>query len=214
MDNKDEVYRILRNDLLSLEIKPSTRISEASIAERFNLSRTPIRDVLKKLKQENLIEIKPKSGTYVSKINMNNVEQLLFLRSCVEISSMTSLAKKDNINFDKVLYILDKQKENLMNRKLFMEYDNDFHRDLFRLDGKEMIWDIIQENNADYIRFRMLDNDGYNSARELVSSHINILDCIINKRIVELEEEIKKHLERELKRKESIINAYGDYIEL
>ena len=51
---------------MSLELKPGELLSEVELSEKLNISRTPIREVLMRLKNEHLIEVKPQSGTYVS----------------------------------------------------------------------------------------------------------------------------------------------------
>ena len=64
--NKKEIMEELKKAILSLELKPGTIISETSLAEKFNLSRTPIRDILKRLSLQGYIDIYPKKGNIVS----------------------------------------------------------------------------------------------------------------------------------------------------
>ena len=67
-NNKDYSYRVIKEAIMSLELKPGQAISEIELAEMLNISRTPIREVMAKLKEENLVEVLPQVGTYVSKI--------------------------------------------------------------------------------------------------------------------------------------------------
>ena len=66
---KEYSYRLVKNSIMSLQLQPGQSLSEVELAELLNTSRTPIREVLTKLKEENLIEVYPQIGTYVSKIN-------------------------------------------------------------------------------------------------------------------------------------------------
>ena len=68
-NNKDYAYRIIKDSIMSLELKPGQSISEVELAEALSLSRTPIREVLTKLREEHLVEVIPQVGTYISKIN-------------------------------------------------------------------------------------------------------------------------------------------------
>ena len=69
-NNKTYSYRILRNAIMYLELKPGQAISEVELAEALNISRTPIREVLTQLKEENLVEVISQVGTYVNKSNL------------------------------------------------------------------------------------------------------------------------------------------------
>ena len=68
---KEYAYRILKENIMSLELKPGELLSEVELSEKLNISRTPIREVIMRLKNEHLIEVKPQSGTYVSLIDLN-----------------------------------------------------------------------------------------------------------------------------------------------
>ena len=58
---KEYAYRILKENIMSLELKPGELLSEVELSEKLNISRTPIREVLMRLKNEHLIEVKPQS---------------------------------------------------------------------------------------------------------------------------------------------------------
>ena len=69
---------------MCLELKPGELLSESDLAKKLNVSRTPIREVLIKLKAEKLIEVKPQAGTYVSLIDWNLIEEAIFIRYNLE----------------------------------------------------------------------------------------------------------------------------------
>src|SRR5262249_22581707 len=60
----DQVYRLLRQAILSLAMRPGAVIVEKEITERLGISRTPVRDAVRLLADERLVDIKPQSGTY------------------------------------------------------------------------------------------------------------------------------------------------------
>ena len=62
---KEYAYRVLKDNIMSLELKPGELLSESELSEKLNISRTPIREVIMRLKGEHLIEVKPQAGTYV-----------------------------------------------------------------------------------------------------------------------------------------------------
>ena len=81
---KDYVYRVLKNNIMSLQLKPGQVLSELDLANKLEVSRTPIREVLIKLKGEKLIEVKPQTGTYVSLIDWKLVGEAIFVRCTLE----------------------------------------------------------------------------------------------------------------------------------
>lgn len=72
---KQYLYRNLRKNIIYNRLKPGDFISEKNIAEVFAVSRTPIREAIGILVGEELLEVYPQRGTYVSKINMKRVRK-------------------------------------------------------------------------------------------------------------------------------------------
>ena len=73
-NNSNElIYYTLKNEIIFLKLKPGALISEIEMAHRFNVSRTPIRQVFSKLNEEGLIDIIPQKGSFVSLIDLKYV---------------------------------------------------------------------------------------------------------------------------------------------
>lgn len=85
----DQVYYSLRTAIISLELEPGQKIRDMDLAEQFNVSRTPIREALKRLENEGLIITKPGSVTQVSAINIEEVKQAF-----VVVASLHGLAAR------------------------------------------------------------------------------------------------------------------------
>ena len=87
---KDYAYRVLKDNIMSIQLKPGDLLSESDLSQKLNISRTPIREVLMKLKAEHLIEVKPQSGTYISLIDWNLIEEAIFMRYTLEKEVLAS----------------------------------------------------------------------------------------------------------------------------
>ena len=81
---KEYAYRVLKDNIMCLELKPGELLSESDLSEKLNISRTPIREVIMRLKGEHLIEVKPQAGTYVSLIDKEIIEEAIFMRRLLE----------------------------------------------------------------------------------------------------------------------------------
>lgn len=79
-----QIYRILRRDIVHCLIAPCTPLSEKEVSVRFNVSRQPVREAFIKLAENGLIQIRPQRGSYVNKISMARVRNGSFIRQAIE----------------------------------------------------------------------------------------------------------------------------------
>ena len=83
---QDQAYNALRSKIIYAELKPGTRLSAIGLEKETGIGRTPIRESFVRLREQELVETRPKSGTYVSKISMERAENACFLREKLERS--------------------------------------------------------------------------------------------------------------------------------
>ncbi|MDR4890383.1 GntR family transcriptional regulator [Fredinandcohnia sp. QZ13] len=153
------VYSYLYEKIIDLSLKPGTPISESEIGAQLNVSRTPIREALMQLAKEDLIDIKPQIGTFVSLIDPKIIEESRFMRKAVEIAVIREATEKLT---QETLYKLEKcmtmqelaLKEE--NSKDFLAFDDQFHELIFKGVEMDRIWQGIDQMNGQYKRVRML----------------------------------------------------------
>ena len=83
--DKMAIYSRLKQEIIDLKIEPGALISENEISRRFQVSRTPVRDVFLRLVNDGLLEVLPQRGTKVSLIDMERVSATIYMRTIVEI---------------------------------------------------------------------------------------------------------------------------------
>ena len=83
-NNRDFAFRVIRENIINLEIKPGSMISEQDIADELKLSRTPVHEALQELARTKIVDIQPQRGSLVSLIDMKLVEEAVFMRSTIE----------------------------------------------------------------------------------------------------------------------------------
>jgi GntR family transcriptional regulator, rspAB operon transcriptional repressor len=81
---REEVYRLLRNDILSCTLSPGQDLHEIDLAERFGLSKSPIRDALIRLAGDRLVTVTPRKGYRVAPVSLTDADELFQFRSMVE----------------------------------------------------------------------------------------------------------------------------------
>lgn len=194
----DDVYNSLKHDILNLEIKPGEIISENQISKKYNISRTPSRSALQRLKDEGLITSIPYKANFVALLDMEYIKQMIYMRIVLEIDIINNLIKNAN---DDVIQELEKnieKQEELQKTGLkaeaFYKLDAEFHKTLFKGTDKLIVWDIIQKSQVHYTRFRMLDIVAVSNFKEICKEHRELLEIIKSKQYDKIEEAVNKHL--------------------
>ena len=91
-----QIYEKLRDKIIYTELFPLTEIFESDLANKLNVSRTPIRDALKKLENDGLVETIPQVKSVVSKINVKTIREANHIRSLLETDIVKELSNKIN----------------------------------------------------------------------------------------------------------------------
>jgi len=193
---REYAARVLRTNILSLNLKPGEIISENEIASLLNTSRTPIREAFIKLSQEHLIEIFPQKGTCVSKINLDYVEEGRFTRVTLEKALVRLICENypDEVlinSLEENMHMQEFAVKNKNNSKL-VQLDEEFHKALFKACKKERIHSVIESLNYDFYRLRMLTSTI--SINFVYSQHKEIVDAIKTKDASKAEKATEEHL--------------------
>lgn len=217
----NEVYNRLKEEILYFDLLPGQAIGEIETASRFHVSRTPLRDAFKRLEYEGLLEIVPHVGTRVTKINLDQIIDIVYMREKLELSVMENLIKTINqADLFKLDYILTKQKKLLSSdtgrnlAKEFIKSDNEFHRTIFEIAGKRNVWNYLMTFEHHYERFRMLLNiNSKEKLEKLNKDHYNILGLLSNNEFESLKNTYVKHLYEGIKNAKDIVNENIDYFD-
>lgn len=205
MIGKADILRQLRNEILTLHLKPGSLLSETALSERFEISRTPLRDVLKQLAHDGYIDIYPKRGNRVSYIDLESVEQIIYLRSTLEKDIIKTLASQTSpLPIRRVLElngILDRQEEVIRQdqaHEVFLHEDDRFHKALFALAGRTFLWDLIRQSNVHYARYRRLHLLKKEKRAEILGEHRLILDHVLRRDAGGIDEIVQHHLHEDI----------------
>ncbi|MGL6107863.1 GntR family transcriptional regulator [Romboutsia sp.] len=196
-NGKDYAYRVLKDNIMTLNLKPGELLSEADLSEKLGISRTPIREVLMRLKNEHLIEVKPQTGTYISLIDSNLIEEAMFMRytlerevlkeACKNISEETLMELEKNLFAQKL--IADKPNSAIEFHKL----DKEFHELLFEGTNKRNIWNSIVNISTHYNRMRLL-SEMKTDKMTIIKQHEIYLDLINGKSSDGIDEIVTQHI--------------------
>jgi len=208
------VYTALRNNIMSLQLKPGTPMSTQKIAARLNVSRTPVREAFIRLQRDGLVEIFPQKETIVSRIDFSKVEQERFVRESLECANLHLLINKiSNEDIKELELNLEQQKSTVNNSSNdeLIKLDNAFHEYMFKITGQKFSWETIEKTSNHYSRIRNLTAWDKDIMLETIKQHENIFNAVKEKNINQAEIFIKSHLHRLENQLHKLLEDYPDY---
>ena len=212
----EDVYKSLEKDILNLTIKPGQILTEQDICQRYNISRTPSRDVLQRLNNSGLVVTIPYKANYVSLLDMDSIRQFIYMRIAIESMVIRDVIKIMDDSLVAGLEYNLKLQESLLKSDFtvedFYKIDGELHKVWFRATNKLIIWDQIQKLQVHYTRFRMLDIVAVNNFQAIYLDHKELVDIIKNREFDRVEEFVTKHLNGGIERLgERIYTEFADY---
>ena len=198
--SSDSVYMELRGKILSRELKPAQRLLEVKIANEMGVSRTPVREALRRLANEGLVKIVPNSGARVASPSSHEMDNSYSVREylenmSVELACRTGMDKRTLERLDGLVRDGDAAYD-AGDVDAFLAANNDFHRIIAEA-GKnyvlsEYVDNIIQRTNV-YIYFYSKFVEAENKSS---GEHRAILRAIAQRDRIGAQELMKQHLER------------------
>ena len=208
------VVGALRDEIVTMTLKPGDVISESDIAGRYGVSRQPVREAFIRLAQQGLLLIRPKRATVVKKISPEGVRQSRFIRESIEVEIVRRLAAHpgDAAAVLKTL-IEDQEAASAANdSRRFHTLDELFHRTLARLAGVEYAWQLIDDHKMQLDRVRYLTL-GTSSSRVAIDEHLIIAKAVAISDVAGAEAAMRAHLGRAEVLLSQTIRDHPDYFE-
>lgn len=195
----EQVAEKIRTAIVSGEYEPGSNLSESNLSQYFKVSRTPIREALKQLEREGLVEIIPRVGTCVKKPTEKEITELFAIKEVLEGLAAGQLAESKNKKIIKKLEknIMDMQQAIADNNNhLYVEANNEFHNNI--IDGannsklKNMISLLI--NQIPYHQYVHMTIKAPNRIEKSLDEHRIILEKIKAGVAKEAEEAMRNHV--------------------
>ncbi|MCK5763045.1 MAG: GntR family transcriptional regulator [Clostridiales bacterium] len=188
------VFEYLRDEIMIGKIKPGQRLMENTIAERLGVSRTPVREAIRKLEKEKFITMVPRKGAYVTKVSIKEILDVLEIRRVLEGFAANLASQRMNAGEKKELRKSYEKFGSYMENldvKGMIKKDREFHDLIFKSTKNERLITLVKELHEQFHRFRLIyfnENSSYNNIQKW---HALILEAIENGNA----DEAKKHAE-------------------
>ena len=180
----DWVYAILKDEILSLRIKPGSQLHIVKLSERLDLSRTPIREALLRLENQGLVEVHPRIGFFVSDVTESDMAELFEVREWLEAKAAKKMAEQlsddDVVFFNRLMN--DTEKTVLKNDETrFLECEENFHDYIIRRCGNRHLLSVMEGMNDLIHRERLLSVKSRENIELTLVEHTRIVHAICQK---------------------------------
>lgn len=181
-NTKDMMFQNLRADIISHRLKPGQAIREDELAQNFGVSRTPIREILRRLEQEDLVKVIPNKGVFVSELTPKDIEEVLEIRMALETAAARSAASKMTeqhlMELKDIMNQLDVAVE-LQDSIVSFEADSRLHNLILVAAGNRRAHKIINNLMGQIHRIRFISGHKPGRMETTVSEHRQIAMALL-----------------------------------
>ena len=181
---REVVFNNLRDAILKGELQPGERLLENQLADKLGVSRTPVREALRMLEQENLVALMPRKGAQVLDLSADDIKNVLEIRSALEAVGVRHACR----NMKKEV-LEELKKYNLLFEKAFEDKDYDevakndekFHDLILASTNNVKLVQILNNMRAQVGRYRMAYLKVFETRTAIINHHRGIIEAIESK---------------------------------
>ena len=188
----------IREAIRKGKLKPGDRLVEMQLAKEMHISRFPIREALRYLEKEGLVETKPFKGTYVARLTERDMEELYSLRSAIEAFAIRIFIKHiDAQKIKKLESIFQSMQQASKNEDLdkLISEDFRFHQTICELSDHRKLLEVWLTLENQLRVFLTIEKQLFGNSAQFVKSHIPILEAIQERKIRPAQKAIRDHLD-------------------
>lgn len=196
---RDVVFESLRKAIVEGSLKPGQRLMEVQLAEQLGVSRTPVREAIRKLELEGFVIMLPRKGAYVADMSVKDIVDVLEVRAALEgLAANLAAERMEEKEIEELKKVSEDLNEAMKERNLdeILKKDVEFHQCIFESAGNKKLTQMINSLWEQVYRFRagyMSDQSAMSGIRE---EHEQLINAIIRGEGEEASKCAKEHIER------------------
>lgn len=216
----EQAYEAIREAILSLRLEPGQSVYENELAAMLKMSRTPVREAVRTLWVEELIEILPQRGMKVALISEKKVEEARFVRESLEVSALRAAVRRWRTEHEWCAQLAKRIQQTLRQQRtaaeagevlVFLEADEAFHRLLMLAADNRTLVSVVSQMRAHLNRVRTLSLRELKNIDALIREHEELLTALTagdEERAVAV---LSRHLQRLQQDVAVVRNQYPQY---
>ena len=195
---REKILETIRDAIMSGALKPGEKVAEPELADRFGISRTPIREAFRQLESEGYLTVIPRKGAVVVSFSPKDVEEFYAIKSILEgyaarraCTNLTTreIEKMQAIN-DRLRHLADEG-----DIKHFFKVHNDFHEQFLRAANNEKLHDMISNLVGKFQRLRFASLSMPGRMHVSVQEHDKIIEAFNSRDADQAEQLVRKNAE-------------------
>jgi GntR family transcriptional regulator, rspAB operon transcriptional repressor len=194
----DQIYRVLRDAIISGGFRPREALSENRICSMFSVSRSPVRIALTRLAEDGLIDILPQRGSFVAPIKLTRVREGHFARVALELAVVREAASRWSPTHAAALrqaIKLQKKHARAGDAWSFHMADEQFHRGFASAAGLDGVWTTVQGLKTHLDRVRHLANPVRGHMDRVIAEHMKVMAALDEGRAEDAVNAMRSHLD-------------------
>jgi len=197
---REIVFNTLRDAIIAGELKPGERLMEVQLAEKMGVSRTPVREAIRKLELEGLVCMTPRKGVHVAELSVKDIIDVLEVRATLDGLATALSASRitddeiKELNRINTQLITNMEKENLPG---IVKKDVEFHEVIYRSSRNEKLLQIINNLREQVQRFRIIYLKDISSPKEIIKEHQSIIEAITSRNPEAAQSLAEKHIQKQ-----------------
>lgn len=197
---RDVVFNTLRKAILTGELKPGERLMEIHLANRLGVSRTPIREAIRKLELEGLVIMIPRRGAEVAQITEKNLKDVLEVRRALDALCVELACDRISADEEEQLREACDEFERATETKdatIIAKADVEFHDIIVQATGNQRLIQLINNLSEQMYRYRFEYIKDENRHDNLISEHRMIYEGIVNRDKEKAAQAAKLHIDNQ-----------------
>ncbi len=204
---REVIFNTLRQAIIIGELKPGERLMEVTLAEKMGVSRTPVREAIRKLELEGLVDMLPRKGAHVADLSVKDIMDVLEVRAtldglatelCAAKITDEELEELKRVNAQFSVFV---EKDNLQGS---IKKDVEFHDIIYNASRNIKLIQLLNNLREQVQRYRIIFLKDYGSAKELIKEHNEIFEAVSKRDTNAARKAAQKHI---VKQEETILKS-------
>lgn len=194
----EAAYSRIRSMIITLELEPGSLISESALMSTLKMGRTPIREALRSLANEKLVEVYPRRGMFVSRVDVANLSQLSETRAVLEIKAAELAATRSTAADQEITKALIKEIKAIkgdLDMPTLIGLDQRIHHHIYQCTHNEFLASALDNYYAHALRIWFLALDRVEHLADAIIEHRVLLEAIASNDPKAASKAMKEHVE-------------------
>ncbi len=195
---REVVCETLREAIINGVLNPGERLMEIQLAEELGVSRTPVREAIRKLELEGFVVMVPRRGTYVADLSIKDINEVFEVRTALDVLAAGLAAERiTEEELEQMERLLVQIGEYIDNGDLdkIVEVDSQFHDILYRASRNDRLVGIINNLREQLTRFRSISMSYPGRLKNTLEEHARLVEALAQRNVELVQQVAIEHME-------------------